>query len=323
MPTMVDAPVDAQTPTHTSDSAPTGPSPKGGRRKRVPLGVYLALIPVFVILGVFQYYPAFSGIYHSFFDWKPATESVMIGWDNYVKMMSDTIWWDSFRNLGLIFVFGVLTWIIPLFAAELLVSLRGRRSPFVYRTLLIVPMAFPGIVTALVWQFFYHPNNGVFNKTLEAIGLGALTQNWVGDPDIAMLSLLFVGFPFIAGLPFLIFYSTLQNIPNEVLEAAALDGVGRFARVWRIDLPLMAGQIKILFFLAIVGTLQYGFTAYVVTGGGPDNATVVPILRILNVAYQGQDWGYAAALSTTLFAITLVLSCFIVFSRRRGTPAEA
>ncbi|WP_105565787.1 carbohydrate ABC transporter permease [Microbacterium halophytorum] len=302
---------------------PGAPAPPVRRRRgsRRLTGVYIALVPIFLILGAFQYYPALSGIFHSFFDWRPAAESTMIGWDNYAKMFADTIWWDSFRNLGLIFVFQVVTWAIPLFAAELLVSLRGRRAAFVYRTLLIVPMAFPGVVTALVWQFFYHPNNGVINRTLEAMGLGALAQNWVGDPDIAMLALLFVGFPFIAGLPFLIFYSTLQNIPSEVLEAAALDGVGRFARVWRIDLPMMVSQIKILFFLAIVGTLQYGFTAYVVTGGGPDNATVVPILRIINVAYQGQDWGYAAALSTTLFAITLVFSCIVVFARRR-TPAE-
>lgn len=301
-------------------AAPPPPrrTPRRGRRL---LGVYLALIPVFLILGAFQYYPALSGIFHSFFDWKPADASAPIGWDNYATMLADSIWWDSFRNLGLIFIFQVVTWAIPLFAAELLISLRSRRSAFVYRTLLIVPMAFPGVVTALVWQFFYHPNNGVINRMLEGIGLGALAQNWVGDPNIAMIALLFVGFPFIAGLPFLIFYSTLQNIPTEVLEAAALDGVGRFARVWRIDLPMMVGQIKILFFLAIVGTLQYGFTAYVVTGGGPDNATVVPILRIINVAYQGQDWGYAAALSTTLFAITLVFSCIVVFARRRN-PAE-
>jgi len=297
------------------------PPPRSRRRPRRLLGVYIALVPVFLILGAFQYYPALSGIFHSFFDWKPAAESIAIGWDNYAKMLADTIWWNSFRNLGLIFVFQVVTWAIPLFAAELLISLRGRRSAFVYRTLLILPMAFPGVVTALVWQFFYHPNNGVINRILEGLGLGSLAQNWVGDPKIAMLALLFVGFPFIAGLPFLIFYSTLQNIPSEVLEAAALDGVSRFARVWRIDLPMMVGQIKILFFLAIVGTLQYGFTAYVVTGGGPDNATVVPILRIINVAYQGQDWGYAAALSTTLFAITLVVSCIVVFARRR-TPAE-
>ena len=292
------------------------------RRRRVRVGVYLALVPVFVMLGVFEYYPAASGIFHSFWDWRPALESTFIGWQNFVTMLGDEIWWRSFRNLGIIFVFTVATWIIPLFAAELLISLRSARSAFVYRTLLIIPMAFPGIVTALVWQFFYHPNNGIFNVMLESIGLGGLTQNWVGDPRTAMVALLFVGFPFIAGLPFLIFYSTLQNIPKEILEAASIDGVGRLARVWRIDLPLMAGQIKILFFLAIVGTLQYGFTAYVVTGGGPDDATIVPILRILNVAYQGQDWGYAAALSTTLFAITLVLSCVVVFARR-GSKNDA
>jgi raffinose/stachyose/melibiose transport system permease protein len=293
------------------------------RRRRIPVGVYLALVPVFVFLGAFQYYPALSGIFHSFWDWRPSAESAFIGWENYATMLGDAVWWKSFRNLGIIFVFGVVMWVIPLFAAELLVSLRSRRAAFAYRTLLIVPMAFPGMVTALVWQFFYHPNNGVINVLLEQVGLGSLAHNWVGDPDTAMLALLFVGFPFIAGLPFLIFYSTLQNVPAEVLEAAELDGVGRLARVWRIDLPLMAGQIKILFFLAIVGTLQYGFTAYVVTGGGPNDATVVPILRILNVAYQGQDWGYAAALSTTLFAITLVLSCFVVFARRGARPTAA
>lgn len=279
-------------------------------------GAYLALLPVFLVIGTFQYYPALSGIFFSFFDWNPAGSSLFIGLANYVKMLGDSIWWNSFRNLGIIFIFSVVSWIFPLIAAELLISLRSSRAAFIYRTLLIVPLAFPGIVTALVWQFFYHPNNGVINRTLEMIGLGHLAQNWVGNPNTALLSLLFVGFPFIAGIPFLVMYSSLQNIPREVLEASELDGVGRFRRIWKIDLPLMASQIKILFFLAVVGTIQYGFTAYVVTGGGPDNATVVPILHVLNVAYQGQDWGYAAALSTTLFAITLFFSCLVVFVRR-------
>ena len=316
--------VAARVPTTRTSSGAAGATPQTGRRRRrIPFGVYAALVPIFLLLGAFQYYPALSGMYHSFWDWNPAAESFFTGWENYLTMVGDEIWWDSFRNLGIIFTFGVLVWSIPLLAAELLVSLRSTRAAFAYRTLLIVPMAFPGIVTALIWQFFYHPNDGVINVTLESLGLGFLAENWVGNPDTAMLALLFVGFPFIAGLPFLIFYSTLQNIPAEVLEAAALDGVGRLGRVWRIDLPLMAGQIKILFFLAIVGTLQYGFTAYVVTGGGPDGATVVPILRILNVAYQGQDWGYAAALSTTLFAITLLFSSLVVFARRGGVGRSA
>lgn len=288
------------------------------RRRRRPLGVYVALAPLVATLAVFQYYPAASGIWHSFFDWKPAGHSTFVRLANYREMLTDELWWNSFRNLGLIFVFGVVMWAIPLLAAELLISLRNLRLQFVFRTLLIVPMAFPGVVTALVWSFMYHPNTGIINQALSAVGLDGLRQNWVGDPDLALISLLFIGFPFVAGLPFLIIYSSLSNVPAEIFEAAEIDGVGRLRRVWTIDLPLLASQIKLLFFLAVVATLQYGFLAYIVTSGGPDGATTVPVLRMLDVAFQGGDWGYAAALSTTLFVITLVLSCVIVFVRRRG-----
>jgi raffinose/stachyose/melibiose transport system permease protein len=279
--------------------------------------IYLTLLPLALIIGWFSYYPALSAVFWSFFHWQPAGESTAIGFGNYATMFGDAIWWESFRNLGYIFVFSVASWTIPLLAAELLVSLKSARWQFIMRTLLIIPMAFPGVVTALVWGFFYSPNDGVINQTLKAIGLGDLAQNWTGQPSTAMLSLLFVGFPFIAGLPFLIFYSSLQNIPAEVLEAAQLDGVGRVARFWQIDLPLMASQVRILVFLVVVGTLQYGFVAYVLTSGGPNNATMVPILRMIDVAFQGGDWGYSAALSTTLFVITLVFSAIVVLVRKR------
>ena len=119
-----------------------------------------------------------------------------------------------------------------------------------FRTLLIAPMAFPGVVTVLLWAAMYEPNNGVINRVLRSMGLGVLAQNWVGDPQFALLSLLFIGFPFVAGLPFLVFLTTLQNVSTEVFEAAALDGCGRLRRLVAIDLPLMASQLKLLVFLA-------------------------------------------------------------------------
>ncbi|NLP84180.1 sugar ABC transporter permease [Microbacterium sp. CFH 90308] len=286
-------------------------------RSFVPL--YLALLPLALVLGVVEYYPAISGIWYSFFDWNPGGESEFIGVDNYTKMFGDQIWWQSFRVLGAIFVFAIASWLFPLLAAELLISLRSARAAFVFRTLLIAPMAFPGVVTALVWSFMYHPNDGVINTMLTSLGLGDLTQNWLGDPSIALIALLFVGFPFVAGLQFLIFYSTLQNIPKEVFEAADLDGVGRLRRFWSIDLPLMATQVRLLIVLTIINTLQYGFVAYLLTAGGPDNATMVPVLRMLNVAFQGQDWGYAAALSTTLFLLTLVFSAIAALAGKRDS----
>ncbi|WP_243065000.1 carbohydrate ABC transporter permease [Humibacter sp. RRB41] len=310
----VDAP--SRAPSATINPRKSGRTP---RKRVVRWWIYLALLPLAIVIGYFAYYPAVSAIYWSFFNWQPAGTSTFLGFGNYVTMFSDQIWWASFRNLGFIFVFAVVSWILPLLAAELLISLRSARWQYVMRTLLIIPMAFPGVVTALVWGFFYSPNDGVINQTLKALGLGALAQNWTGQNSTALLSLLFVGFPFIAGLPFLIFYSSLQNIPTEVLEAAQLDGVGRFARFWQIDLPLMASQVRILLFLAVVGTLQYGFVAYVLTQGGPDNATMVPILRMINVAFSGGDWGYSAALSTTLFLITIIISAVVVTARKRGS----
>ncbi|ORT56051.1 sugar ABC transporter permease [Streptomyces sp. CB03238] len=285
--------------------------------KRFPWFAYLALIPLFATLAVFAYYPAASGIWHSFYEWRPGFDSPFVGLDNYRAMLDDDLWWRSFRNLGVIFVFGItVAWAIPLLAAELIISLKSKRAQFFFRTALIAPMAFPGVVTVLLWAAMYEPNNGVINRVLRAVGLDALAQNWVGDPQFALLSLLFIGFPFVAGLPFLVFLTTLQNVPAEVFEAAALDGCGRLRRLFAIDLPLMASQLKLLVFLATINVLQYGFAAYLLTGGGPDNATEVPVLRMLGVAFQGSEWGYAAALSTTLFVMTILLSIIIVFVRR-------
>ncbi|MGW0364029.1 carbohydrate ABC transporter permease [Streptomyces sp. NPDC002990] len=285
--------------------------------KRFPWFAYLALMPLFTTLAAFAYYPAASGIWHSFYEWRPGFDSPFVGLDNYRAMLDDGLWWRSFRNLGAIFVFGItVAWAIPLLAAELIISLKSKRAQFFFRTALIAPMAFPGVVTVLLWAAMYEPNNGVINRVLRAVGLDALAQNWVGDPQFALLSLLFIGFPFVAGLPFLVFLTTLQNVPAEVFEAAALDGCGRLRRLFAIDLPLMVSQLKLLVFLATINVLQYGFAAYLLTGGGPDNATEVPVLRMLGVAFQGSEWGYAAALSTTLFVMTILLSVIIVFVRR-------
>ncbi|MFF8618936.1 carbohydrate ABC transporter permease [Streptomyces sp. NPDC015350] len=300
-------------------AAPT-PQLKGETRsgRRFPWFVYVGLLPLFVLLGLLAYYPAFSGVYHSLFDWRPGFDSSFVGLDNYRTMFADDLWWDSFKNLGYIFVVSVtVMWVLPLLAAELVISLRSERLQFLFRTVLIVPLAFPGVVTVLVWSFIFDPNDGMLNRALGAIGLESLAHNWVGDPATALPSLLVIGFPWVAGLPFLVFLTALQNIPKEVFEAASLDGCGRLRRVFSIDLPLMAAQMKLLFFLATISVLQFGFAAYLVTGGGPDNATQVPVLRMISVAFQGSDWGYAATLSTTLFVITALLSGALTLIRRK------
>ena len=303
----------------TSTTRPATPPAAERRRRvrRIPWAVYVALAPLLVVLGVFAYYPAVNGIWLSFLDGQPAYGMKFVGLDNYAAMLSDSLFWRSFRNLGLIFVFGITVgWFLPLVSAELLISLRSERLQFLFRTLLIAPMAFPGVVLVLLWAALYQPNDGVINRFLDSVGLGFLAQNWLGDPDLALLALLFIGFPFVAGLPFLVFLSALQNIPKEVFEATELDGCGRLRRFFEIDLPLMASQVKLLIFLSTIAVLQYGFAAYLTTGGGPNGATEVPVLRMIAEAFQASEWGYAAALSTVLFVIALALSVVIVKVRK-------
>lgn len=289
--------------------------PRTPRRRPRNIALYAVLLPTLLAIGVFAYIPALNGMFYSFFDWRPGFTSEFLGLENYVRMLGDTVWWGSFANLAIIFVFGIGTWIVPFIVAEMVTSLSTERLRFVFRTLLIAPIAFPQMVTLLVWGFFYDPQGGVINTALRQLGLDGLAHNWLGDPATALLALLFIGFPWIAGIPFLVFLTALQNIPREIFDAAALDGVGRIRRVFTIDLPLMSSQLGLLAFLAVISTLQYGMAAFILTGGGPDNATQVPILRMLSAAFNGGDWGYAATLSTTLFLISLLVVVLVLATR--------
>ncbi|MET8339407.1 sugar ABC transporter permease [Streptosporangium canum] len=288
-------------------------------RRRIPWGVYLVLLPTFAALAVFAYYPALSGMLHSLYEWRPGFTSPFVGLENYVTMFGDDLWWESFRNIGIIFVWAVtLMWVFPLLAAELVMSLSSERLRFVFRTLLILPLAFPAVVNVLLWQFMYDPRDGVVNSLLRAVGLDGLASNWIGDPDTALTALMTVGFPWVASLPFLVFLSALQNVPAEIYQAAEVDGAGRLRRLWSIDLPMMLRDVKLLLVMAVIAVLQYGMQAHIMTKGGPDNATQVPVLRMLDAAFLDTDWGYAAALGTVLFVLTLAVSVGALLAGRRG-----
>jgi len=303
----------------------SGPArPVRRRRRRIPWGVYIALVPTLGLLGFFSYYPDINGLVHSLTNWEPGFSSPFVGLANYRAMWHDSLWWQSFGHIGIIFLVAITAmWAIPLGAAELVITLSNPRWRFIFRALLIAPLAFSPVIQVLTWEFIYDPNVGVLNHFLGSIGLSGLEKNWLGDPNTALFALIFINFPWVASLPFLIFGAGLQNIPQEIFDAAAIDGAGRFRRFLVIDLPLLMRQIKLLFFLAIVFVLQYGFAAYITTQGGPNNATTVPVLRMLGVAFDADEWGYAAALSTTLLVIMIVMSGLTLLVGRRRTLREA
>jgi len=271
---------------------------------------YLWLTPIFLCLGVFVYYPPLSAIYHAFFNWNPAGQSTFVGLGNFQFMLSDNVLGQSFINMIKLLAFGlVVSVIVPLIVAEMIYAVRHPGSQYAYRLLFLIPVVAPGVVVILLWRFIYDPNVGLLNGILGAVGLGGLQHAWLGEFGTALYALMFIGFPFVSGTSVLIYLAGLITISSEVMEAAALDGATGLQRIWRIDVPLVLGQIKLFVVLGIIGIVQgFGTQLILATDGGPGYATEVPGLKMYQEAFEGSRFGYAAAIGLLLFIIVLVFT---------------
>lgn len=271
--------------------------------------IYLGLAPTFVLLLVFLYVPAFSGLFHSLYDWQPGGRTVFVGLDNFRRMFHDTYVTKGLGNLAILIATGLIKSILPpLITAELIYHLRSKRLQYVYRTAFTTSMIIPGVALLLIWQNLYDPNVGLINNFLQLIGLGGWAHGWLGDPDSALWSVIFIGFPFVGILQLLVLYAGLLSIPNELIESAKMDGASLARIIRSIHLPLLAGQFKFLIILTLIGTVQDFNGILIVTGGGPMDSTYVPALQMYYAATKFNDLGYASALGVGMFVVILVIT---------------
>jgi len=283
---------------------------------------YLLLAPTFILMLVFVYYPPLSAMVYSLTDWDP-TRAVQpfVGLANYQTVLTATYFWQEVGNMvALVAVAVVIAVTVPLIVAELIYAVRSPRMRYAYRFLFLVPVVVPLVVTLLMWAFFYDPNLGPINAVLGAVGLKG--ADWLGSPQTALPSLIFVGFPWVAGTSVLIYLAGLINIPNEVMEAAALDGATGLTRILRIDLPLLLGQIRLFIVLGTIGALQAFQVQLIITNppGGPGYNTSVPALEMYN-ALGNQRYGIAAAIGVLLFLVAFALT-LINFRVVRSSATE-
>jgi len=200
---------------------------------------------------------------------------------------------------------------VPLITAEIIFHLRHERVRHFWRVLFVVPLVVPPIVIWLIWQFIYS-DQGVFNNLLTWAGHGELTRGWLNDPQFALPSIFFIGFPFVYPIALLIYYAGLLNISPDVHEAAQLDGITAISRFFKIDVPLIVGQIRLIALLVMITVVTQGYqTVLVLTGGGPGNVTMMPGLYLYNNAFQYQKLGYASAIGVLIFVVILGLTVLI------------
>ncbi|MDI7246479.1 MAG: sugar ABC transporter permease [Bacillota bacterium] len=272
--------------------------------------VYLFLAPTFVLLLLFEYYPAVSAVYHSFFDWDGFYVNRFIGLANYREILfDDWVLRTSVANMLKLMAFGLgVGLVMPIFVAEVLFSLRSIRWKYIYRVLLVLPALIPGIVGMLLWGYIYEPTYGLANQLLRAVGLGSLAREWLGDPKVALYALMFMGFPWVGGIGVLIYLAGLQNIPQEVLDCCKLDGAHGIIRFFKVDLPLIMGQVKLNVIMGFIGGIQGFGVQLILTKGGPGFATMVPGLVLYDNAFKYGRMGYASAIGVCMFVTIMGLT---------------
>lgn len=267
---------------------------------------YLLILPTIVLLLLFNYYPALSGLYHSFTVWQPGVETTWVGLRQFERMFNSPYFSVGITNTIILVLSGFAKLAVPLLVAELIFHIRSGPIQYAIRTFFIIPLVVPGVVGLLLWVNIYDPNIGLLNQSLELLGLSDLTRSWLGDRATALPSILFMGFPWVSPFALLIFYGGLISIPQELFDAARVDGATFWNRFWRIDLPLLTSQVKLLLILAFIGGMQEFQSIFLTTGGGPGNVTYTPSLELYYQATRFNDYGLASAMGTALFLVILV-----------------
>ncbi|NLF19592.1 MAG: ABC transporter permease subunit, partial [Lentisphaerae bacterium] len=290
--------------------------------------IYLFVVPTLILIGLFLYYPAASGIYHSFFRWNGADISEFVGLKNYTDLFQSTDFWRSFQ---VAFVLGL--WNVAKMAPALAVAVcihrcRSLRMQFLYRTLFVIPMVIPGLVVVLIWRsFFFEATSGFLNRFLLASGLfdalvtldrmlgwgGIFVQGqlpaWLGDPRLILIACVVWGFPWVGSFAVLTHLAKLQAISKDIYEAAEIDGIGWWSKFTRIELPLIQGSVYLLLVFVVIGTIKDAGMVMALAGlyGGPGGRATVPALFMLRKAFVEQQMGYACAVGIVLMLIVMIL----------------
>ncbi len=272
---------------------------------------YILLLPTFILLIMFNYTPVFIAFTRAFTDWSKdnATWATMsfIGFDNFRLMISEGYFLTGVGNLFiLIFTSFAKVLTVPLLVAWLVYSMKNAKQKYIYRFLFVLPMIVPGVVTTLMWQQIYDPNIGLINQLLEMVNLEHLQRVWLGDEKTALASIIFMGFPFVNVLAFLVYYGGFLEIDASLLEAATIDGANRNKTFWRVQLPQIVSQIQIILVLTFIGVVQDFTSIYLLTGGGPGTSTYVPGLELYYNATVFGRYGYASALGVVMFIFIMI-----------------
>jgi len=306
----------------TSTDVRATPAPERQKRRHNPitwvqrggLTTLLFLLPLLIIFGVFSWSPIVQAVIMSFQKTNLVTPPIFVGWDNFVAVFNDPLFWTAVRNTAYFAFLAILIgYPVPLVVAVLMSEVR--RFKGLFSVLAYLPVVILPVVSVLLWKIFYDAGpTGVFNTILGWFHIPP--QPWIQDAATAMPSLVLQATWAGAGGTIIIYLAAMTSVAPELYDAAEVDGASLWAKIWHVTLPQLRGILFITFILQIIATAQVFLQPYLFTGGGPANSTTTILLLIYQYAFTnslGGAYGEATALSLMLAVFLAVLS--IVYFR--------
>jgi raffinose/stachyose/melibiose transport system permease protein len=286
-----------------------GPAPARTRRGgwRAPLFIWAFAAPALLVYLTFVLVPVALAAVYSFFNWNGLSAlERFIGFDNYVRAFGDPVFVGAIgHNLAIVGLSLIIQG--PLAIAIALLLNRPLRGRTLIRTLIFVPYVLSEVVAGLAFRLLLPPN-GPFDGILTALGWAGDKPNWLADPDLAFWTLFVVLTWKYLGFAIILFLAGLQGVPDELAEAASIDGASWWQIQRHITLPLLGPTIRIWAFLSIIGSLQLFDMVWILTGGGPINSTATMATYMVEYGNGRSQIGYGSAVAVILFVISLVIA---------------
>ncbi len=280
------------------------------------------LLPALVLYGTFVIIPIFQSFRFSLYHWDglgPLTR--FIGLENYATLLRDETFWQALRNNFALVGFSLVTQLPPavLLAVLLTGAIRGRDF---FRTMFFSPQILSAVATGYLFYYIYEPTFGLLNQALKLLGLGALARGWLGDQMLALPAVLAVISWRHIGFYMVLFMAAIEGIPDEIFEAAQIDGCNKRQLVWHITLPLMSGAIRTAAVLVMVGSIKYFDLIWIMTRGGPVHASELIATYMYKETFLNWHMGYGATLAFALFVVAFSVSLLFLRLTSRGERAE-
>lgn len=282
---------------------------------------YLLVVPALALFAFAVLGPIIATAAFSFFDWNGFGSFESAGLANYVRALADPIFRASFLHVAIYVAITIVLEVLVGLVLAGLVTARGARTGF-FRVAFFVPVMLPMVVVAVLWRFVYNPDFGLVNSALEGAGAASWANVWLGDTRFALVAISIVSGWVFAGFYMAIFYAAFQQVPNEVIEAARIDGASEIQTFWRVRVPMIRNAVEVALLLCITGGFQSFDLFYVLTNGGPYNATEIPTTYLVKVVFRNQEVGYGSAMAMIMTLVVLAIGGLYIRLRRRDDVAE-